>query len=157
MIVQWCVKGMSLPDDATAKWLIDSGSGIICNWWRRLGAISPDQSRQVLTDVNLDRHVNHFGKPDPMTGRPFSESTPFISMSAGMVERDAVAKTNYARRARRTALWFGTDFVDWITLFFSHAGCCSLRGRRWASKASARKSATSIATAGTLLTRQRGR
>jgi hypothetical protein len=119
MIVQWCVKGMSLTDDATAKELIDSGNGIICNWWRKHGVISPNQMRQILTDVNLDRHVNHFGKSDPMTGRPFSESTPFISMSAGTVERDAVAKTNYARRARRTALWFGTEFgrLDHAYLF----------------------------------------
>lgn len=110
MIVQWCIKGMSLPDDGTARAIIDSGEGIICNWWRQLGRISPSQIGQVLTEVNLDRHVNHFSKPDPLTGRPFSESTPFISLSAGTVERDALAKTNYARRARRTALWFGTDF-----------------------------------------------
>ncbi len=119
MIVQWCVKGMSLPDDATAKAIVDSQNGIICNWWRRVGTIGPSEVRQVLTDVNLDRHVNHYLERDPLTGRPFAESTPFISMSAGTVERDAIAKTNYARRARRTALWFGTDFgrIDHAYLF----------------------------------------
>jgi hypothetical protein len=60
--------------------------------------------------MNLDRHVNHFSAPDPSTARPYGEQSPFISLSAGVVERDAAAKTNHVHRARKTALWFGTRF-----------------------------------------------
>jgi hypothetical protein len=117
--VQWCVKGLSLPGDAAAMQIIDAGQGLICNWWRRLVEISPDQVSQVLTDLNLDRHVNHFESRDLQTNEPFSRSTPFISLSAGTIERDVLTKTNITRRARRTALWFGTEFgqIDHAYLF----------------------------------------
>jgi len=73
----------------------------------------------------LDRHVNHFSDIDPSSGRPFSEQTPFISLSAGVVERDAAAKTNYVHRARKVGFWFGSNFgasptayiyVCWVVL-----------------------------------------
>jgi hypothetical protein len=60
-----------------------------------------------LTDSAIDMHVNHFDANDPVSGLPISDETPFISLSAGTVERDSVAKTNNVHRARRTALWFG--------------------------------------------------
>lgn len=104
MIVQWCIKGLALESDDAARQLIDSQSGLVCNWWRNVGRISPGQTRAKLTPPNLNLHINHF------TLNGFNTITPFISLSAGTVERDAVAKTNFARRARRTALWFGTDF-----------------------------------------------
>jgi hypothetical protein len=110
MIVQWCVKGLSLPDDTTARTIIDNRAGLLCNWWRDVGTISPPQSRDRLTAGNLDRHVNHFSAIDPSNGRPFSEQTPFISLSAGVVERDTAAKTNYVHRARKAGLWFGSNF-----------------------------------------------
>ncbi|MFF3331621.1 hypothetical protein ACFYWX_18950 [Streptomyces sp. NPDC002888] len=110
MIVQWCVKGLALESDQDAKDLIDSSRGICCNWWRRVGTISPNWIRDKLTPQNLDLHINHFTTPDPATGDPFNVATPFISLSAGTVERDAAAQTNIVHRARMTALWFGTDF-----------------------------------------------
>jgi hypothetical protein len=110
VMVQWCVKGLHLPDDDTARGIIDGPNGIVCNWWRDVGTISPAGRRQRLTEGNLDRHVNHFTATDPTTGRPFNDQSPFISLSAGVVERDAVAKTNYVHRARKTALWFATEF-----------------------------------------------
>lgn len=110
MIVQWCIKGLSLSSDAEARAVIDGQGGLLCNWWREARAISPQERRQKLTAQNLDLHVNHFDRPDPVTGEPFSKQSPFISLSAGTVERDAVAQTNHVRRARRTALWFGTRF-----------------------------------------------
>ena len=117
MIVQWCVKGLSLPDENTARAIIDSRYGLVCNWWRDVGQISPPATRARLTAGNLDRHVNHFSAFDPSTSRPFSEQTPFISLSAGVVERDAAAKTNYVHRARKAALWFGTDFGVNVTAY----------------------------------------
>ena len=110
MIVQWCMKGMSLPDDKAARDVIDSEGGLQCNWWRTVHRITPSEVRAKLTRGNLDRHVNHFTSVDSSTGMPFSRMSPFISLSAGTIERDAAAQTNHVHRARRTALWFGTQF-----------------------------------------------
>jgi hypothetical protein len=112
VIVQWCIKGMALGGDEQAKSLIDSRGGLQCNWWRDVHRISPDGIRDKLTDQNLNLHVNHFTVLDPSTKREFRELTPFISLTAGTVERDAAAKTNVVRRARATALWFGTNFGE---------------------------------------------
>jgi hypothetical protein len=110
MIVQWCMKGMSLSDDREARAIIDSRGGIVSNWWREERQITPAGRREKLTAANLDFHVNHFTDSDPVTGKPFSKTSPFISFSCGTVERDSVAKTNYVHTALRTALWFGTNF-----------------------------------------------
>ncbi|QUQ65564.1 hypothetical protein [Kutzneria sp. CA-103260] len=110
MIIQWCVKGLHLPDDGTARSLIDTRAGLVCNWWREVHKISPREIRDRLTPGNIDRHVNHFTENDPATGLPFSRHSPFISLSAGTVERDTLAATNHVHRARKTALWFGTEF-----------------------------------------------
>jgi hypothetical protein len=110
MIVQWCMKGMSLADDKEARAIIDSRTGIVSNWWRGVKRISPSGRRDKLTAGNLDLHVNHFSDSDPSTGQSFSAITPFISFSSGTVERDSIAKTNYVHTALRTALWFGTNF-----------------------------------------------
>lgn len=109
MIVQWCIKGMHLGSDTEAQQILHPG-GLASNWWRDVGTIRPDDIREKLTEVNLDMHVNHFGDPDPVSGRTFSEVTPFISLAAGVVERDKVARTNFVHTAQRTALWFGTGF-----------------------------------------------
>jgi hypothetical protein len=103
---------MWLPNDRAAQSIIDSGQGLLCNWWRnqKNGTIRVGEIRSKLTGQNADLHVNHFTRPVPGDGRSFSELTPFISLSAGTVERDALARTNLVHRARRTALWFGTDF-----------------------------------------------
>lgn len=110
MIVQWCIKGLALDSDAEALQILDSRQGLVSNWWRAAGSIYQSEKIAKLTTANLDLHVNHFTDPDPTTGRPFSERTPFISLSSGTVERDAIGKTNYVHTALRTALWFGTNF-----------------------------------------------
>ena len=110
MIVQWCIKGLALQSDAEARGIIDSRDGILSNWWRAAGSIPQAEKANKLTIANLDLHVNHFTDKDPATGLPFSDGTPFISLSSGSVERDAAAKTNYVHTALRTALWFGTNF-----------------------------------------------
>ena len=110
MFVQWAVKGLALLDDAVARKILEDGQGLPCNWWLRNEELDPADIRDKLTARNLDLHVNHFTAPDPASGKPFNEETPFISLSAGTVERDATARTNFVHRARRTALWFGTNF-----------------------------------------------
>jgi hypothetical protein len=61
-----------------------------------------------LTERNLDRHVNKFDINEPGSGRPFCDITPFISLSAGCVDRRVVLETNIVHRALRTALEFAT-------------------------------------------------
>jgi len=110
LIVQWCLKGMSLDGDAEARRIIDQRAGLISNWWRKVKKITPAEVRERLTDANLDLHVNHFSAIDPATDRPFSEHSPFISLSAGTIERDTEARTNHVHSALQTALWYGSEF-----------------------------------------------
>ena len=114
MIVQWAIKGISGGSsgisDVDAKALIDDGHGIICNWWRNAFRIAPPQIRAKLSYSNLLRHVNQYAAPDPVTGQPFSESTPFISLTAGCVERNTLLRTNLVIPARQTALEFATEW-----------------------------------------------
>jgi hypothetical protein len=117
VIVQWCVKGMHLASDAEAKQILSNPGGLLCNWWQDVGIIGTNEIRAKLTEANLDMHVNHFTDPDPVSGRKFSEVTPFISLAAGVVERDKVARTNLVHTAQRTALWFGTGFGQYSTAY----------------------------------------
>lgn len=117
MIVQWCLKGLWFPGDADARRVIDSRQGLVCNWWRDQGTIQLEQIRQKLTLANLNAHVNAFSDKDPATGRQFSEITPFISLTAGTIERDRAAQTNFVRSALQTALWFGTQFGQHPTAY----------------------------------------
>lgn len=110
MIVQWCIKGLQLDDDAAAKAVIDSGNGLLCNWFRQQGHRPFAEFPGKLTPRNLDMHVNHFLATDPTTGVGFNVNSPFISLSCGTVERDAAAQTNLVHSARSTALHFGTEF-----------------------------------------------
>ena len=89
--------------------IFSTRSGIQCNWWRQVHQITPSEIRDKLNAQNVNMHINHFTVPDT-SGVPFSQETPFVSLSAGTVERDAVARTNYVHRARKTALFFGTEF-----------------------------------------------
>lgn len=89
MIVQWCVKGMAFGGgDDQARSLIYSREGIQCNWWRDVKNITAPGIRDKLTEENLNLHVNHFTIVDSSTGRQFRELTPFISLTAGTVERE---------------------------------------------------------------------
>ncbi|SDS40428.1 hypothetical protein [Actinoplanes derwentensis] len=111
MLVQWGIKGLWLPDDASAKRIIDSHVGIISNWWYDAGTISQADKPKKLTPANLDMHVNHFNSPDPAAaGRRFSEVSPFISIACGTVSRDVAARTNESHSALETALLYGTRF-----------------------------------------------
>jgi hypothetical protein len=117
MLIQWCVKGLALDSDDQATAIIDSRRGLICNWWRTVEHISPAERRDKLTTANLDLHVNHYNSTDPTTGEPFSANSPFISLTAGTVERDTAAKTNQVHSAVQTALWFGTQFGTRTTAY----------------------------------------
>jgi hypothetical protein len=83
MYIQWCVKGISgaaPPKGITfsdAIVMIRSGSGIISNWWRKEGTISPGQVAGVLTAGNLDRHLHDYASYGP--------ETPFISLASDVL------------------------------------------------------------------------
>ena len=108
MYLQYCVTGIAgatqpglriTKDEARALMLDDVG--ILSNWWRRKGTISPQEVAEVLTDANLDRHLHDYAR--------FEEDTPFISLACGAVERDTVVRFNWVRSAIDTALMFATD------------------------------------------------
>lgn len=110
MYIQWFAKGIggradgnsgSLPTWDDAKAMIGSQRGILSNWWRKKAKITPSEIIQVLTDLNLDRHLHDYDT--------FGEDTPFISLAAGCVERDALVKRNRIYSARDTAVEFATD------------------------------------------------
>jgi hypothetical protein len=97
-------------------------AGILCNWWRRVHRISPPEVVDKLTERNLDWHLNHYGDPDPMMGNaPFSDNTPYISTTAGTVERDEFASRNVVFDPFFTALRFATlDFTTTGHIFYAY-------------------------------------
>jgi hypothetical protein len=112
MHVQHCVKGIRGESDTGANdgltWasaidMIASGQGLISNWWRNKGVISPPELQAVLTTGNLDRHLHDYDT--------FGDETPYISLSAGAVLRDPGMMTNLVYDAVDTGLSFATD--DW--------------------------------------------
>lgn len=110
MIVQWCCKGFANMSEADAREILTSGVGIRCRSWLVLGAQPfpiADNLRR-LTERNLDLHINNYSFRDPVTDVYFHDITPFISLSAGCVERDVTLKTNITHTALRTALNFAT-------------------------------------------------
>jgi hypothetical protein len=114
MFIQWCVKGVRSRlageepsagiDDVEARAMIDAGHGIRCNWWRNAGTISLAQQRDKLTQANLDRHIHDYDQ--------FKCETPFISLTAGCVERNAALRWNRIHEAQDVALRFATDWGE---------------------------------------------
>lgn len=112
MFVQWCIKGIAGRgpadplgagiDDEDALAIIDGGHGIQCNWWRAVESITSAQIRQKLTPGNLDRHIHDYEN--------FGPDTPFISLTAGCVERDVALRLNRIHEAQDVALRFATDW-----------------------------------------------
>jgi hypothetical protein len=96
--------------------------GIICNWWRRVQTINPVETVQKLTERNLDWHLNRYDDPDPlMANAPFYENTPFISVTAGVVERSEFRRRNIVFDPFITALRFATrDFATTGFIFYAY-------------------------------------
>ncbi|HET9978115.1 MAG TPA: hypothetical protein VFQ20_11800 [Burkholderiaceae bacterium] len=89
-------------DDAAARSMIRDGTGIVCNWWRNRKTITLPQIRDKLTAANLDRHIHDYAV--------FGPETPFISLSAGCVERSVALRLNRIHQASDVALRFATDW-----------------------------------------------
>lgn len=108
MIIQQTLKGISGIDATTARTLL--AQGIPCNLIRRRGQISFVEIPSRLSLRNLDWHQNQYNTPDPLEGNePFSWHTPFISTTAGTVERFISTSTNVITPAWIEALDFATS------------------------------------------------
>ncbi len=109
MYVQWCAKGIPGLTKAQAEAILAARVGLVCRWWRNMNPLPMDQVSDKLTLENLDRHVNAYSQLDPQTGRPFCDATPFISLTAGTVDRDLLMKTTVSHTAAWTAAMFATE------------------------------------------------
>ena len=104
MFIQWCIKGVWAGpggiDKATANAITLGGEGLRCNWWRRQGQPAPERVQRRLRRAELDRHVHDYDAAGP--------DTPFLSLTAGSVERERLLRFNRLRSAQDTALRFAT-------------------------------------------------
>ncbi len=112
MYVQTFIKGIADDANGGISWveaqaLLQQEDGIYSNWWRSLRKITASQISQILTDANLDRHLHDYNSYGPQS--------PFISLAAGCIERDALLRQNSLYSAQDTALEFATGA-------FAHAG-----------------------------------
>lgn len=106
MYVQWCLKGIPEIDDADVDEILRSG--LLSNWVHAKHHIAFGEIPHRLTDVELDWHVNRYDDIHPASGKPYGETTPFISLTAGAVARSTFLALNVAHPAARTALAFAT-------------------------------------------------
>ncbi len=120
MIIQRVIKGIGGLTDQDVDAIFEGG--IPCNWWRTKGKLLQHLVPGKLTDSNLDRHRHAFKAPDPNEGgAPFYQNTPFISTTAGTMNREVANRTNTLTPAWRPALFFATN--RWKTdawLFYCH-------------------------------------
>ena len=108
MIVQKVIKGIGGIQRNEAENMLREG--ILCNWWRKVRTLPEIEVQQRLNERNLFWHQNRYLDPDPSeSGEPFHEHSPFISTTAGTVERDAGMSRNIVHPAWLVALEFATD------------------------------------------------
>ena len=121
MFVQWCLKGIpgGTFNDATALDALTK-AGLSSNWFRNNPRLTQDDAarerRLILTEQAIYDHLNNYNS--------VGASTPYISLTAGCVERNKYLATNIAHSALQTALDFATDsgrnegyiFKCWVTL-----------------------------------------
>jgi hypothetical protein len=95
--------------------------GIVCNWWRRVKRITNAEIVAKLDERNLQWHLSHYDTQDPLTGMLFYEDTPYISLTAGSVERDWLFRRNLVYDPYITALRFATrNYTTSGILFYAH-------------------------------------
>jgi hypothetical protein len=108
MFLQQFLKGIAGLRNDEAEGIVRD-QGILCNWWRNVHQITPSEVQNKLSNQNLDWHLNRYDSIDPTTGEEFYKNTPFISTTAGTVERQAFLLRNEVRSAFITALEFATE------------------------------------------------
>lgn len=128
MYFQKVLKGIKhLSPDTAAGMVTDEG--IHCNAWHRAGSISAAEISTQLTDNNILCHLNHYNDPLPATHPQFSPAeklsygdiTPFISTTAGAVQRFPSPGLNICFPAFMTALQFATaNFTTRGFIFYAY-------------------------------------
>ena len=112
MIFQRVLKGIVGVTDQVARRQLD-GPGLTCRWWNEVNPLPVDAIPERLSEDNLLRHLNAYDRVDPSLPAPFGQEpfgkyTPFISTTAGTVERDPTRAQNRPQPALITALSFAT-------------------------------------------------
>jgi len=108
MIIQKVIKGIGGIGHNKVNHILQNG--IVCRWWQEVNPLPQVEVSQRLTERNLAWHQNRYDDPDPLEeNRPFHFRTPFISTTAGTVERNNFFKTNILQPAWVEALRFATD------------------------------------------------
>ena len=122
MLVQWCLKGIPQTtafDDAAAQLALTS-VGLTSNWVRRNAGVNLDaglvSAHQALSDSALAAHVNAYASA--------GATSPYLSLTAGVVERDPRTRKAIPHPAWTTALDFATEgghsdgyvFECWVQL-----------------------------------------
>jgi hypothetical protein len=116
MWFQWFRKGVNGLDDVEALATLRE-SGLVCNWWRNVGLISPAEVANKLTVDALRDHLDRY--------ETVKDETPFISLTAGVRMRTSRPRGyghNRVESAQRTALLYATDnfqspghiFAGWV-------------------------------------------
>lgn len=121
MLIQWCLKGVSYDAKVrNSNWAkaVLGGDAITSAWLRHAvndGIPSfPSAAESRLSSAALDDHVHAYDQVET--------STPYISLSAGCVERVAQGVTVH-HSALRTALAFATGdgtTYGWVFLCWVH-------------------------------------
>lgn len=121
MLVQWCLKGIPKQpgfDDSDANQVLVDGlmSRRVARQWAN--PLGPELvlAHQALSDAALAAHVNAYGT--------VKATTPYISLTAGVIERDPQTRAAITRPAWATALDFATQggssegyvFECWVQL-----------------------------------------
>jgi hypothetical protein len=112
-----CIKGINRITPADAQAIL-GGRGLACNWWREAHEIKPGEIGERLTADEVYLHVNRYDDKHPTRSGLVREETPFISLTAGAVERKVFLRTNQINPAHEIALNFATDFGRWRGVCF---------------------------------------
>jgi hypothetical protein len=107
MFVQMCIKGINDISLAEAQAIL-TRRGLTCAWWRKARHISSAEIDERLTPEELDLHVNAFEEWHPTRGGRVREESPFISLTAGSVERKKWVAENDVIPAHLVAMNFAT-------------------------------------------------
>ena len=129
MIVQWCCRGVGALTRGEVEHVLGDGPGLTCRYWELNDPLPTRMAYRRLTEQYLDLHVNHYTSTDPDSRRPVCDISPFISLSAGCVDRRRLLRTNVIHPARRTALAFATAngtrpgwvFTCWVLVAVNRA------------------------------------
>ncbi|QDA61419.1 hypothetical protein [Hymenobacter jejuensis] len=114
MFFQKVVKGIANISSYEAQAIVEA-NGIVCNWWRNAVTITKEEIKSNLVDSNIFHHLNHYNHKLPSghslahLGTSYGDVSPFISTTAGAIQRDAFHRRNILFDPFITALCFATN------------------------------------------------